>query len=352
MQSLDSLERATLGRCGTGDAALGAAARAIAARRAGEGRLADLEQIALAQRAAGEPHPWARLWAATAASLEESTVTRGLDGWLSGVGAPALRRCGVGSAVGARGERTLVVLVVDAMADLSPLPTRARLGQWLTVEARMRVAASGGKVFVAGASGLPREVPAWFDGSTIHARFAPSSAGAMTVQVVADLASGPRPVLEAAVFADTDPPSVIRPQPAPGEDARACACAAPPASEECTLERMLTTARASVGLPPLSPDATLASVARAHAARMAAAKRLAHDAGDGGPADRVRAGGLEVSDLAENVAHAPTIELAHRALWASPSHRANMLRAGMDRVGVGVVRDELGEAWVVEIEAR
>jgi uncharacterized protein YkwD len=353
MQSLDAIERAALARCGTGDAALGEAARSIAARRAGEGHLANLEEIALAQRAAGEPHPWARLWAATGASLEESTVTRGLDAWLRASSIPGLRRCGVGSAVGAGAARTLVVLSVDALADLAPLPTRARLGQWLTVEARMHVAAGGGKVFVAGATGLPREIPAWFDGSTIHARFAPAEAGAMTVQVVAELASGPRPVLEATVFADADPPaSANRPQPAPGEDARECAGEAAPASEECRLERMLTAARASVGLPPLSPDATLASVARAHAARMAGTQKLAHDVGDGGPAERLRAGGLEVRDIAENVAHAPTIELAHRALWASPSHRASMLRSGMERVGVGVVRDELGEAWAVEIEAR
>jgi uncharacterized protein YkwD len=50
----------------------------------------------------------------------------------------------------------------------------------------------------------------------------------------------------------------------------------------------------------------------------------------------------------ENVAHATTVALAHRALWASPSHRANLLRREFESVGVAVARDDRGDAWVVE----
>jgi uncharacterized protein YkwD len=81
---------------------------------------------------------------------------------------------------------------------------------------------------------------------------------------------------------------------------------------------------------------------------MAAAHDLAHDAGDGSPVDRLRAAGLDARDVGENVAHAPSIALAHRALWASPSHRANLLGAEFDRVGVAVSRDERGDSWVAE----
>jgi uncharacterized protein YkwD len=81
---------------------------------------------------------------------------------------------------------------------------------------------------------------------------------------------------------------------------------------------------------------------------MAAAHVLAHDAGDGAPIERLRSAGIEPREAGENVAHAATVALAHRALWASPSHRANMLRRDFDRVGVAVARDERGEAWIVE----
>jgi uncharacterized protein YkwD len=349
---LDPLELAALHRCGAGDAALAAAARTIVARRASGGSLADLDELAFAQRAAGEPHPWARAWAATAASLEEGAVIPRLSAWLAQAAPEGIRRCGVASATRGSGERTLVVLVADALADLGPLPTRARTGEWLTVEARMRVATRGGEVFVAGPTGVPRQLPSWFDGTTLRARFAPAETGRMTVQVVAELTSGSRPVLEATIFADANPPAAERPVPAPGEDVGVCPRATPPGDEECHLARMLATARASVGLAPLAPDVTLAALARAHAAQMATTRRLAHDAGDGSPTDRLRSAGIGAREIAENVVHAPTIALAHRALWASPSHRANMLAVRMEREGVGVVRDELGEAWAVEIEAR
>jgi uncharacterized protein YkwD len=109
--------------------------------------------------------------------------------------------------------------------------------------------------------------------------------------------------------------------------------------------------RASSGLPPLLRDRRLDAIARAHAARMAGRQELAHDAGDGSPIDRMRDAGLEPLDTGENVAHAATLALAHRAQWWSPAHRANMLRAAPDRFGVGVARDVRGDAWVVELFA-
>ena len=77
--------------------------------------------------------------------------------------------------------------------------------------------------------------------------------------------------------------------------------------------------------------------------------RLAHDVGDGDAMARLRAAGLEPDDAGENVAHAATVALAHRAMWASPSHRANMLRRDFDRLGLAVVRDDRGQVWAVEI---
>jgi uncharacterized protein YkwD len=54
------------------------------------------------------------------------------------------------------------------------------------------------------------------------------------------------------------------------------------------------------------------------------------------------------SAIGENIAYNVTVRRAHRALMASPGHRANILDPRMRRVGVGVV-ERHGRLWVTEI---
>jgi uncharacterized protein YkwD len=187
-------------------------------------------------------------------------------------------------------------------------------------------------------------LPTSFDGKTLRAWFAPDGPGEFTVQVVADVASGPRPVLETQVFSDVEPPVVPSLHPAPGEEETR-----DERDEETALAGMLNGARAWAGLPALARDARLDAVARAHALRIARTQRLAHDAGDGDPAERLRAVGVETHEMGENLATAPNAILAHRAIWASPSHRANILGRNFERVGLGIAHDSRGEIWVVEL---
>jgi uncharacterized protein YkwD len=342
--TLDPLESAALAVCGQGDAGLRDTARVLLARKLRGLPLPEVDSIAAVQRSAGEPHPWPRAWAVSARTLDRDTALPRLAPWLDAHRPAGVRRCGVATGTSADGTRALVVVTVDALADLAPLPTRARAGQWLTIEARMRVASRGGSVLLLGPGGAPRVVPSWFDGTTLRARFAPDRPGEFTVQVVADVATGPRPVVEATVFADVEPTTQAdeAPAAAPGEDVAAGA------PDDERLAAMITAARAAVGLPALARDARLDAVARAHARKMAAAGELSHDAGDGDPFERERAAGLDPAQAGENVAHSATLAGAHRALWASPSHRANLLRQAFDHVGVAVVRDGRGDAWVVE----
>jgi uncharacterized protein YkwD len=336
---VDPLERAALARCGPAESGLVAAARDAVGRRLRRLPMPDAAGLAFAQRSAGEPHPWARAWAAAGTSLPAEATLAKLDAWLADDRAPALRRCAVASGEGVDGTRAIAVVAVDALADLAPLPIRARTGQWLTVEATLRVPAEAGAVMVLGPSGSPRRVPAWLDGATLRARFALDRPGAFAVQVLASTREGPRPVLEASVFADVEPPAH-----AP-EGPREAHASDTPAD---TLAADVADARASAGEPPLARDARLDAIAQAHAARMAAMRDLAHDAGDGDPDERLRAAGLTARASGENVAHAKTVALAHDALWASPSHRANIVRRDFDRVGVAVVRDDRGDLWAVE----
>jgi uncharacterized protein YkwD len=192
------------------------------------------------------------------------------------------------------------------------------------------------------AAGAPRTVPSWIEGNVVRARFATERPGELDVQVLADVSGGPRPVLEATVFVDAEPSRGAPEQPAPGEHEGG----SPP--DDDALARMIGAARASVGLPPLRRDPRLDRLAREHASVMAAAHELAHDAGDGDPLDRMHSAGLDPHLAGENVAHAATLPLAHRAVWASPSHRLNLLGRAYDRMGLGVVRDARGEVWLVE----
>ncbi|HEY8088526.1 MAG TPA: CAP domain-containing protein [Polyangiaceae bacterium] len=337
---LTPLERAALETCGPGETGLRVTALALLGRKLRGLPLPELDAVEATQRAAGEPHPWPRVWAASAHSLDRESTLQTLATWLASEPSTRTRRCGAAAGSSADGRSTLVVVAVDALADLQPLPTRARTGQWLSVDARL-FHATGGRVVLMGPSGAARTLPSWFDGSSIHARFAAEGPGETMVQVVADLRDGPRPVLEAEVFTDVEPSSPGEERPAPGEDA---AAGAPDADR---LSAMITAARASAGLAPLARDTRLDAVAVAHAQQMAATHDLAHDAGDGGPVERLQVAGIPARDLGENVAHAGTIPLVHRALWSSPSHRANLL-GRFTRMGVGVVRDGKGDAWAVE----
>ncbi|HLK37432.1 MAG TPA: CAP domain-containing protein [Polyangiaceae bacterium] len=331
-----------LARCGGSDRALDATARGVLLRKQRGYPIPAADELAIEQRAAGEPHPWGRAWVASGPGLDEGAALRDLDGWLS-LDPGARRRCGVAAGTAGDGTRTLVVVAVDALADLAPLPTHARTGQWLSVDARMAVPARGGAVFVSGRTGPARALLTSFDGTRLRARFAPDHPDAFTVQVVADLGAGPRPVLEAMVYADLEPPARPEDTAAPGES-----LPSRDGPDDDDLARMLDAARLASGIPSLRRDPALDAVAREHAARAAAAGALSHDLGDGNPVDRLLGAGLQARFTGENLAHASTPSLAHRMLWASPSHRANMLGASFDRVGVAVARDPRGDAWVVE----
>ena len=346
----DPRERALASLCGGEDDALTRVAREIAQARARGLGVPDTELVVAKLRAAGEPHPRPRLIVASGqAPLDETKVKVEL------APTPASRgrsRCGVAIAKTPDVERVdrgevLVALRIEALADLAPLPTRARTGEWLTFEARLHVGARAAKVVVLGPHGAPRSVPTSLDAKTgiARARLALDQPGAFTLQLVGDVAEGPRPLLEARVFADVVPTAPGEEPPAPGEDDPAAAGA----PDAVALARMVAALRAGEGSPALRPDDKLDALARGHAERMRDRRSVAHDLGDGDFRDRFESEGtLAARAVGENVAHAPTIALAHRALHASPSHRINLLRADYTHMGIGVARAPDGSVYVCE----
>jgi len=65
---------------------------------------------------------------------------------------------------------------------------------------------------------------------------------------------------------------------------------------------------------------------------------FAHDTPENrDPFDRMREAGVRFVVAGENLAHGPTIQIAHTGLMNSPGHRANILRAQFGRVGIGIM---------------
>jgi uncharacterized protein YkwD len=338
-------EAELLGKCGIGEAGLRDVAKRLVAERVRGVTKVDLDALGFALRAAGEPHVWPRAWVVSGRALDRESIAAKLEAWRASFRDLGERRCGVASGTAEDGTEIVAAVALDALADLAPLPTRAHVGAWITVDARVLVAARDPKILVVGPGGDPRPLVSWTRGDHVLARFAPERPGDFTVQVVADVANGPRPLLEARLFADVAPPDRFAPPRAPGEDAAIAGDDA-----VASLARMLASLREIERLPPLARDSRLDALALAHARRMLAARTVGHDVGDGEPADRALAAGLHPRVVGENVAHAATVRLAHRALYESPSHRANLLRADYARVGLAVVNDETdGSVWVAEI---
>jgi uncharacterized protein YkwD/uncharacterized membrane protein required for colicin V production len=110
-----------------------------------------------------------------------------------------------------------------------------------------------------------------------------------------------------------------------------------PATEEEMLE-LVNRERTSRGLVPLEMDGELRLLARAHADDMFRRGYFAHDTPEGtDPFDRMRDANIRFGLAGENLALAPTVQIAHEGLMNSPGHRANILNGGFRKVGIGVL---------------
>lgn len=147
------------------------------------------------------------------------------------------------------------------------------------------------------------------------------------------------------------PPAPTLPPLDPGQRVelpfRVASPAPDPAAEQRMLE-LINRERQANGLRPLVADPQLAAVARAYAFDMLQRGYFAHTSPEGATLDdRLRAGGVRFRAAGENLAFNQTVEAAHRALMASPGHRANILNPAFGRVGVGVADGGLvGELFV------
>lgn len=107
---------------------------------------------------------------------------------------------------------------------------------------------------------------------------------------------------------------------------------------EAEMLQLVNRERAAAGLQPLAPDPELTEVGRKHSADMFARGYFSHYTPEGkSPFDRMQEAGITFRAAGENLALAPTLQIAHTGLMNSPGHRANILQRQFGRVGIGIM---------------
>jgi uncharacterized protein YkwD len=107
---------------------------------------------------------------------------------------------------------------------------------------------------------------------------------------------------------------------------------------EAQMLELINNERRSEGLKELRADEEMAVVARQHSADMFKRGYFSHISPDGkDPFQRINDEKLRYYTAGENLALAQTLQIAHDGLMNSPGHRANILRDGFGRVGIGIL---------------
>jgi len=110
-----------------------------------------------------------------------------------------------------------------------------------------------------------------------------------------------------------------------------------PVSENAMLQ-LVNKERTKEGLKTLVANEELRKVARAHCSDMFERGYFSHYTPDGlSPFDRMDQAHIDYLAAGENLAYAPSVEIAHQGLMDSPGHRANILSDKYGQVGIGVI---------------
>ena len=106
--------------------------------------------------------------------------------------------------------------------------------------------------------------------------------------------------------------------------------------------------RRQEGLIELRWDESLATAARLHAMVMAKHRSVRHTfENEPDLSARIKETGAHFTWLSENVTQGPVAQSINEQFMRSPSHRANILDADMNSVGIGVVERD-GQLFAVE----
>lgn len=102
--------------------------------------------------------------------------------------------------------------------------------------------------------------------------------------------------------------------------------------------RLLNEEREKEGLESLVMDEQLRELARDYSKDMLQRGYFSHYTLEGkSPFDRMEDNGISYTYAGENLALAPSVELAHQGLMNSPGHKANILSPNFGAIGIGVM---------------
>jgi uncharacterized protein YkwD len=134
--------------------------------------------------------------------------------------------------------------------------------------------------------------------------------------------------------------------------------------EEKLLLEMTNAERAKHKLPPLTPNATLFKVARAHSANMARQEKMEHILDGKTPSQRTLAAGYDYRRVAENVAEFEygkppedkdkpdplALKEIMKGWMESAGHRKNIL-GNYEEIGLGVARNDKNQVYFTQVFA-
>lgn len=109
-------------------------------------------------------------------------------------------------------------------------------------------------------------------------------------------------------------------------------------ADEAKMLDLVNKERRERGLGTVTLDTQLRDVGRAHSRDMLARGYFAHVNPDGlDPFERMDRAGVDYLYAGENLAFAPTVDIAHTGLMNSPGHKANILKPEYTKLGVGCI---------------
>ncbi len=111
--------------------------------------------------------------------------------------------------------------------------------------------------------------------------------------------------------------------------------------------------RAKAKLKPLTANALLCKVARAHSANMAKQNQMNHFLDGKSPADRALEGGYDYKHVGENlgesVGNPPPPAAVVQGWMNSKHHRENILKPEFTEIGLGIARSGRGNIYFTQL---
>jgi uncharacterized protein YkwD len=128
---------------------------------------------------------------------------------------------------------------------------------------------------------------------------------------------------------------------------------------ELAAEASTNRARGNGNLQPLRHNDTLKRIAEAYARQMAAGTFFSHvDPQGKSISDRAQQGGYDYREIGENLAKLlihdaqNVVSYAVDGWMSSPGHRANIMNADYDEIGIGVAQDASGQYYFCQLLGR